>query len=526
MGTVMAMVMATATATADRALAIGALATVAPLWCERFLPFSDMPEQVAAIAMFRHWWDPAWRLQEHYALAFGDSQYVLYHLVGALLSFAVGSAETANRVLLTIVGIAFPYALRALLRSLGRDERLALFGAPLFWSAPLLMGFTPFVASVPLVTWGLCLVVHQARSPTRARWIALATLAVALFYLHVSGYLLFAMNGAGLTVVLGGGALRAVRRFLWFAPSAVLGLAWAARGTLTFGAASTADEINYIPAATLFAQLPVWARDVWGSHVDELCAVVFWASFALLAWLRDPARREDAALERAAWVPFACATVCFVALPYNVGAGTMLNTRVALFVAMSMPLLLRPLPGRLTSAAFVVVFLSTLVTAADAAYEIRTIAHEELGDINRLIDRIPQRARVLTLSFHATSPHTHWPPWTFFGAYHLARSGGVASMSFTELRHWPIHDRPEVAPPPKPPFWTLDPCLFRNGVDGPYYDFILTHGTVDPFRDSPPGPRWMKIDAEREWALYEKDRAAPDVVSRAPGVLDEGPCVK
>jgi hypothetical protein len=196
---------------------------------------------------------------------------------------------------------------------------------------------------------------------------------------------------------------------------------------------------------------------------------------------------------------------------------TMLNTRVATFVVLFMPLVLRPKDDRVTRAALAVVAASALVLATDSVIEIRRASREELGDVDRLIDRVPPDARLLTLQFHAPSSHTHWPPWNFLGSYHTARTGGVAGMSFAELRHWPIHQRASDAPPPKPlPFWTLTPCLYRNTIDGPHYDYALVRGPLDPFAKH--GPTWRVVDAEREWKLYERvDLADTDAA-------DEGPC--
>jgi hypothetical protein len=496
------------------ALVATAAASVAPLFSARFLPFSDMPEQVAVIALLRHFFDPAWHVQEHYALALGDSQYILYHVVGALLSIVTGSAEEANRLLLAAVGFSFPFALRALLSALGRDARLAFFGAPLFWSAPLIMGFLPYVASVPVVTWGLAIAVRHARAPSRRRWAGLAVIAFLLFYLHVSGFLLFALAASAMTLVLAP-LKRAPRLVSWLAPSAIAFVGWSLRGSVGGG-----HGPEYVPVTALASELPVWAHDVWRSHVDEVCAVFFWAAFAVLAALRDPRPDEDRRLARAAWVPVLCAALAYFALPYHFGMATMLNTRVATFVVLFMPLVLRPRDGRLTRAALGVLAASAIATSVDAAVEIRGAEREELGDVDRLIDRVPPGARLLTLTFHAASSHTHWPPWNFLGSYHVARVGGVASMSFTDLRHWPIHHRAEDAPPPKPrPFWTLTPCLFRNTVDGEYFEYALVRGSVDPFA-GPYGPRWQRLDQEREWTLYA--RVGP---AEAEGP-DPGPCPK
>src|SRR5262245_35261350 len=115
-------------------LAACAVAAVIPLWSARYLPFTDLPEHVAAIAAVRHYFDDEWRIRETFSIDLGHTSYSLYYVAGALISLLTGSAERANLVLLSVIAVAFPYALRSLLRALGRDERLALFACPLFWN--------------------------------------------------------------------------------------------------------------------------------------------------------------------------------------------------------------------------------------------------------------------------------------------------------------------------------------------------------------------------------------------------------
>jgi hypothetical protein len=500
-------------------LRIAAVSTVVPLWCSPFLPFPDLPEHVGVIAAMRHHGDPAWRVGEYFSIAWLSSQ-DLYHVLGALLALVVGTAERGNLVLLTLAGLAYPYALRELLRALGRDERLALFGAAAFWSRPLAMGFLPYVASIPVATWALALVVRQVRQPTRARAAGLAVLGVALLYLHADAYVLFALAATALAI-----ARRTPwRHAVWLAPGAALAGAWALFGSIANGARSLADpgQVAYIPRQALLAGMPEWAHDIWRSHVDECCAVGLWVAFGALVvqTLRQTIVRGGGSLE--AWIPLLCAIAVYVALPYRVGAGVMLNVRLAVFAVIFAAATLHPRRGPATAAALGSVAVVCVVSAANAAVEIRTARRDELGDFGRLIDRIPQGARVLCLTFRVTSEHAHFAPWTFMGAYHRARAGGMSSASFADLAHWPLQYRPETAPPPKPAmFWTFDSCLYRNETDGPYYDYVLTRGNVNPFRDRPPGPEWRAIDRERDWALWEK---VPGATALAWSVADRGPC--
>jgi hypothetical protein len=201
----------------------------------------------------------------------------------------------------------------------------------------------------------------------------------------------------------------------------------------------------------------------------------------------------------------------------------MLDTRMATFVILFAPLVLAPRPGLAGTLPLVALFASHLVGVADSVIEVRRTETEELGDIDRLLDRIPPGARVLTLPVHLTSRHTHWPPWVFLGSYHLARAGGEADMSFTRIRHWPIRDLPAFDDARRPLFWTLAPCTFRNAYDGPSADYMLVRATRDIFRAHPQGPRWRRIDEEREWSLYAREPGAEWPATDRP---DPGPCAK
>ena len=492
-----------------------------------------MPEQVAVIATLRHWGDPTW--SGAYFLDVGKSQYVLYHLVGALLAVPLGSAELANLVLLSAVGISSPYAYRSLLRALGRDKRLALFAVPVFWSRPLVMGFLPYVASMPLVLWGLALTAKQNEEPRRGRAVGLAALSLSLFFLHVDPFLLFVFATGLMRLVvtvrdvakapagerrsaIAASALASARSLAWLTPALGVAAAWALLGSLRGSVEQ--HNVRFQRASELMREFPSWSHDVWRSHVDEGCSIVVWAAFAVLIVQRGLGERDRWKTAVAA-APFVAAVLTYFALPYSVGAAVMLNVRIAVFVALFAPLLIDRIDGLRSAVPLAAVAVATLVLSGDAFFEIRRVASEDLGDVDRLLARIPPGSKVVTLPFHLTSPRVHWAPWTFLGSYARSRGGGVAAYSFTELPHWPMHYRPEAAPPRKPMFWTFNACGYRNEVDGVYYDYVITRGNVDPFRDAPPGPVFRRMDAERELVLYER---VPGATNPAWTVADGGPC--
>src|SRR5262249_10373545 len=166
----------TATATADRSRALFWLVTLGgavPLLAVRYMPFTDMPEHVAAIATIARGTGDG-----TYTIAFGSSQYLLYHALGAAIAVVVRDAVLANQILLAAVAVAWPLAFRSLLRALGRDERLALFAPMVFYSRPLLIGFLPYVASVPIALFALAVFARARQRPTLRRGIAICALGI------------------------------------------------------------------------------------------------------------------------------------------------------------------------------------------------------------------------------------------------------------------------------------------------------------------------------------------------------------
>ena len=110
-----------------------AVASALPLFAVRYLPLTDLPEHVAVIATLARLMPGGGGAP--YELALGDSQYLLFHAVGAVLARIVGDAVLANRLLFASVAVLWPVSARSLLRAMGRDERLAIFAGMVFWNS-------------------------------------------------------------------------------------------------------------------------------------------------------------------------------------------------------------------------------------------------------------------------------------------------------------------------------------------------------------------------------------------------------
>ncbi len=509
-----------------------AILSVAPLLSARHLAFTDLPEHVAAMSTLAHWWDPAWPDAHIYQLSARGSPYLAYHAAGALLTVLLGDALRANLLLMLATGLALPFATQALLRASGSDERLALFGCTTFWCRPLIIGFLPFMAALPVTLFTLALALRQHASPTRARGLALALLGVVVFYLHVAPLLLvvsvallieLATPGGGAAATLLGRTLRLPLRLAWLAPVGVAAAAWLLRSYGEAGAHFMGEgSAQFESPARLFEDFALWTSSIWPGAAGLVPGVVLWLLVAVLA-LHAPVHETQGIrglLPRV--VPFACAFALFVLVPSHLGVTSMLNARLAVFLLPCALLLVRPAPGRLTAAALVGVAVLSCGIDVQAAVQLHRAKRVEIDGIDALLAKVAPGSRLVTLDFVGQSRFTAFSPWIHLGALHRLRGGGVASVSFAEVPHWPLPFRPEARPPSVPGrALEWEPCRFRNALDGPYFDYVLVRGGVDPFRTEPPGPRWHLAGTTGSWSLYEKRADAAPV----PPGPDHGPCM-
>jgi hypothetical protein len=516
-------------------LAVCAFASIVPLFCARHLPMSDLPEHLASMATIRHYGDPTWKSAEYFTVAgMFETPYWAYHGVGALLTALMGSAERANLLMLSIVGLAYPYALRWLLVALRRDPRLAIFGSALFWTTNMLVGLLNFIASIPLLFAALALVVRHAEAPNVRRWLGLAAITVALFYLHLSSFALFLLDAALLTWMLPVPTTeepllaelrrRLVRlpgRLLWSVPAVLLGLmVFLAGRTISHGQGPGAI---WKPRFDLVKGLFGWLFDCFKSRWDEVLGALLVLTLVVL--LTSTGKREQTFDER--WrsrcvqILAAIAAIVWVASPSQIGNNTaLLEVRMAPYVALFAVMLPRVAPGRRATLSFAAAAICALGLAVNTAWEVHGFERDDVAGFDELLRKMPHGKRLVMLNLQPQSTHVKSSVFSYFGSYYRARYGGVASFSFSETSHWPVQYRPSHRPPSSMQW--ANPCLYNNEHDGAYFDYVLVRGERDPMASMPHGPRWELVGASRIWRLYQKSTTEPQL---PPGdEPDPGPC--
>jgi hypothetical protein len=519
----------------------------APFLLPGWLPFTDIPEHEAAMASIAHFGDPAYRISEYYRMGWSTSQYLLTHLVGAGLVKMVGSAEVACRVMLIGLAIAWVQSCRMLLRAFGLDQRLAMMSAVLFWNRSLVVGFIPYVSSLPVMFATVAVFVAGGPVLSRRRSIALCCLGVVVFYTHASAFTLLASTVASLAVAQAyiragvnelapgrriAAAIRdALLHLMWLVPATALAAVWIIRGRFTARGSTIHDtgEIGTMNSLRAVKLIATYSHDIWPSHVDDWIGICWWFLFCvvLVGTIRRaraaPSVATTPAPQSGTIVPLLVSFIVYLATPFRVGSGVLLNVRMAPVLAFFALLGLRPQRDRQSSVAIALTVVLSLVQCADNIYEMRRLQRDVVG-LDALLQELPKGSRMITLNFSGFDPALgHFTPWLHIGSHHRALNGGVASFSFSELPHWSVQYTPAGQPPAQAELsWGQRPCLYRNERDGAWFDYVLVRGSVNPFRDDPPGPRWKERGRTEKYVLYEKDPSRPPLPRGR--VSDEGPC--
>jgi hypothetical protein len=299
-------------------------------------------------------------------------------------------------------------------------------------------------------------------------------------------------------------------------PTAAAALSWLRAGSLHVQAGHI-EHISRLPLGTTISAMPIWTFEIWRSHVDELCAGIWWMAFAAI--LAVGLRREVTASGVFAFIPFTCALLMYLVTPHSLGFAGYLDVRLAPILVLFALLGLAPREGRTGDASLVAAGVAAVLMAGNAAFEMRRVERERVGDLDSLLKRARPGSRLVMLNFESTSGRVPFWPYVFAGSYHRANGGLVAGYSFTEMAHWPIHYKPGAEPPAHEPFWVYSPCAYRYRRDGEYYDYVLVQGRVEPFAEPTPGPAFAAIGRSRAFTLYAKTGGVSDDVTP-----DRGPC--
>src|SRR5438270_813951 len=339
-------------------------------------------------------------------------------------------------------------------------------------------------------------------------WKSREYFTLALFYLHLSAFLLFAMAAALAQVIVGPRRpADLARRFVWTLPTLGLGIAFLFTSPVVHPERVGWNQpvaIWFEPAADAIKKLPEALLDIWPGDEDQWISLALVAAAVALAMPRAAAARVPGRRFALALLWTALAVALYFWFPISIGWLWQLNERYAIAAALLVPLLLRPRRGLRGALPLLVAFAVGVASAGVAARQAREFSREADG-FDRVLSRAQPGRRLLTLVYERGSRTAKFVPYLHFGSYYRARGGGIAAFSFAGLPEVPRRYRPETEPPRHPVHWEWEPWQFDPIVDGNYYDYVLVRGAIDPFARAGTGPRFRRIAHEGLWSLYAKD---------------------
>lgn len=511
-------------------LALLALACAVPLFVVEHPPIQDLPQHLAAMRVLVDYGSPGLRFQEFFEVDLLRTQYLAYYGVVRVLG-TVLPVELANRLVLAAAIVGTPYAMRALLRALGRDERLCVLTLPLTWNAHLILGFLNFISAIPLALFGLALAARLRQEFTPRRAVGLAVVSTLTFYTHVVP---FAFLGLGAALMLVGDGLReTLRRWLALVPAGLAALLWtrvspAGQATLSATAmggdeAEAGPQPHFAAPADALREAPMWLTDVL--HGDADIQVLIAYMVLLLLFLaagagRDqedttPEGRRRGRMLRVVGLLSPLAVLAYFVAPTSYDWIWPINARFPLLALIfAIPLLprARGVGGALLLAVAALLTLRSAQTVTDAFVAFET---EEVGALDEAIAAIPEGSRTAGLIWDRGSRHVGFSPFIHSVAWVQARRGGAVMFTFDDFPQSPVVFREDNRPPRVGPRWEWMPERVDPETDLAFYHYVLTRG--GPGRIAR-GRAFEEIFHDGPWRVYRRRYLEPGlpVPSEAP----------
>ena len=509
-------------------LALLAMACAWPLFVVDHPPIQDLPQHLAAMRVLVDYHDPALRFAEFFEVDLLRTQYLAYYGVVRVLGLVM-SVELANRLVLAAAIVGTPYAMRALLRALGRDERLCVLTLPLTWNAHLILGFLNFISAIPLALVGLALAARLRQAFTPRLAVALALVSTLTFYTHVVP---FAFLGLGAALMLvGDGARATLTRWLALVPAGLAALLWmrvspAGQATVSataVGDAAAGPQPQFAAPGDALREAPMWLTDVFHGDTDIHLLIAYVLLVLLFFGLgagrdvedQSPEGRRRARMLRVVGLLTPLAVLAYFVAPTSYDWIWPINARFPLLALIfAIPLLprARGVGGALLLAVAALLTLRSAQTVTDAFVAFET---EEVGALDEAIAAIPEGSRTAGLIWDRGSRHVGFSPFIHSVAWVQARRGGAVMFTFDDFPQSPVVFREDNRPPRVGPRWEWMPERVDPETDLAFYHYVLTRG--GPGRIAR-GRAFEEIFHDGPWRVYRRRYLEPGlpVPSEAP----------
>jgi hypothetical protein len=479
-----------------------ALLAVAPLFCVAYPPLQDLPQHLAAVRVLHDFSSPEYRFQEFFELQLGRTQYLTFYLVAHLFAYAFG-VLLATKLVVAAGIVGLPYAMRYLLLSLGRDQRLALFVLPLTWNAHLALGLFNFVCAIPLALVGLGLAVRLRGSWSMKHAVGLALIALVTFYTHVVpfGFLLL---GAVL-VAIADGVDATIRRLVPLLPALAASAYWmrenpaggALRSLVVKNENVIGPSAEYQSMSALLARPGRWLTDILRSQTDSWLLGIWLALFALAIVAGWKAyRMRELRLELLAPL----AIVAYFVTPSSYDWIWPINGRFPLLACVFALLWLRT-PPRFSMPLCAAVALVSASSFVDVSLAFRKFQREERGPLEAAIATIPPGQKLVGLIWDKSSRQVYSSPFVHTAALYQATRGGAVMFTFADSPQSPFRFKKDNRPERVAIAWEWEPESVDPARDLGWFDWAITRGGPGSIRHA---KEFELVFEEDRWSVYRR----------------------
>ncbi|HZS35976.1 MAG TPA: hypothetical protein VFF06_04080 [Polyangia bacterium] len=480
-----------------------------PIWWPRFLPLLDLPDHLAAIAVWNRYHDPSWHYDKFYNLNLLPVPYWGYFFPVHLLSYVM-PIEVANKVYLSAYALALPVGVALVGKRMGRSPWLAVFAFPLVFNFNFSLGFVTFCGGLAVLFYAIYALDSFLEKPARGSAIAVGLLSLLLYFMHILPWMFFGLSAIVLLFSHGWHPRRMAVAAGVMLPSLLIALYGfhAASGATAVRGGPLKFDARFDTALVNLQQLPTSILTATGGDMAYrimlgLCAL--WLILLLTARTdgRDSAAGEHGFAYRleliaglAAIMPFILPVHMFKPVDLWMIGGRFVSV-AALFAVL--------LPHGALEGRRKLLLVPAIALALYYPQQLGKAWHrfdQRASSVRRLLATVPRGSSTLTLIIgDGTDPDVEKQtvPYLQFHAYAHLYAGGFDPWSLST--GFPMIARPDAALPA--PVWK-HPETFHLEVQGVHYDYLLTKGETWDYSMFGPNDAGLAplIDQDGDWRLY------------------------
>ncbi|MCG3205956.1 MAG: hypothetical protein KCHDKBKB_02682 [Elusimicrobia bacterium] len=473
-----------------------AIVSLVPIWVNKYLPMTDLPQHAAQISIITNLDNPIFGFYERFSINW-FTPYVMAYAVGALFSNFFG-VLIATKLILSINVLGLAGALVLLIRKLGGDRWLSLFGFILPYGFSFYWGFVAFSFSISIGIIYLLAGKSYFQFPTLRKGVLFSLVGFTLFFSHAITYGVMSV-GVFLMVFIFQPKRKFFIRLFPLIVQVPLVIYWMNENKA--GGVSLDEQIVWSAG---FIRRVTEIPSLLFSNTDDSMSVKFFLVMLSGIFLGVDYRK----LNKVGLIVFVSSAILYFAMPYYVFRISWVYQRLAIFLFIGFLLSWVPIkPGIRRNFSHLVIFLGVVFWGMISAGRCGNFNREAVC-FDRVIEHVPYNKKVLPLIVDKGSAYGTHLAYVHFAAWYQAGKGGDIGYSFASLYNMVARYQAGMSAMSYERSWIVgDPYAFNWALDGVHFDYFLVKSSNKVaskiFKE---GMNFVKIIFKCEdWELYARN---------------------